>query len=65
MPDDLRISVDAARRDVTTGRGLLVCGYAEEAKCRKIPLEGSIPLADLEARLPGLPKSQEIIFFCA
>lgn len=65
MADDLRIGVDAARRDVTTGRALLVCGYADEAKCRKIPLEGSISLADFEARLPGLPKNQEIIFFCA
>ena len=65
MADDLRIGVDEAHRDVASGAALLVCGYADEAKCRKIPLEGSVTLRELESRAPTLPKSQEIIFFCA
>ena len=65
MADDVRIGVDEARRDVTSGKALLVCGYADEAKCRTLGLDGSISLADFEARVPSLPKSQEIVFFCA
>jgi len=65
MADDLRIEVDDARRDVASRGALLVCAYADEAKCRKIGLEGSITLAELAARLPSLPKSREIVFFCA
>ena len=65
MADDLRIGVEEARGDVTSGKALLVCAYADEAKCRKIGLDGSITLAELESRRPALPKSQELIFFCA
>jgi hypothetical protein len=65
MADDLRIGIDQGRRDVASGRALLVCAYADEAKCRKLALDGSISLAELEARRPSLPKSQEIVFFCA
>jgi hypothetical protein len=65
MADELRIGVAQARPDVASGKALFVCAYADEAKCRKIGLEGSITLAALESRLPALPKGQEIIFFCA
>ena len=65
MADDLRIEVDEARRDVASGRALLVCAYADEAKCRKLALDGSISLQEFESRLPSLPKNQEIVFFCA
>ncbi len=40
-------------------------GYDDDAKCRQIALEGSISLTEFQSRLPALPKSQEIIFFCA
>ena len=65
MTDTVRIGVEDARRDVASGRALLVCAYADEAKCRKLALDGSISLAEFESRLPSLSKSQEIIFFCA
>jgi hypothetical protein len=60
-----RISVEAAHQDVNANRALLVCAYDDEAKCRKVNLEGSISLASFQSRVVSLPKTQEIIFFCA
>ena len=60
-----RIDVATARQKVTTGQALLVCGYEDDAKCRKGRLEGSMPFARFEALAPCLPRTQEIIFYCA
>ena len=64
MADISRISVDEARRKIESGEALLVCVY-DDAKCRKANLDGSIPLSALETRAGTLPKSQELIFYCA
>jgi hypothetical protein len=60
-----RIDVGPARQKVSSGSALLVCGYEDDAKCRKARLEGSIPFARFEALAPTLPKTKEIIFYCA
>ena len=60
-----RIDVGAARKNVSSGQALLVCAYEDDAKCRKGRLEGSIPLARFETMAATLPKTQEIIFYCA
>lgn len=60
-----RIDVSAARQKVVAGQALLVCGYEDDAKCRKGRLEGSMPFARFEAMAASLPKTQEIIFYCA
>jgi hypothetical protein len=60
-----RIDVTSARNKVTAGQALLVCGYEDDAKCRKGRLEGSMPFARFEALASSLPKSKEIIFYCA
>jgi hypothetical protein len=60
-----RIEVDDARRNVRSGKALLVCAYDDEEKCNQARLEGSITLADLRARLASVPKDREIIFYCA
>jgi hypothetical protein len=60
-----RISPAEARRRVQQGQALLVCGYEDESKCRSLALDGSIALADLKRRIHSLPKSQEMIFYCA
>lgn len=60
-----RIDVATAREKVTTGQALLVCGYEDDAKCRKARLEGSMPFARFEALAPSLPNTQEIVFYCA
>jgi hypothetical protein len=65
MADIARIGVEEARKKATGGQALLVCAYADEAKCRMFNLDGSIPLSTFETRAGSLPKSQEIIFYCA
>ncbi len=60
-----RIDVEEARRRVNTGDALLVCGYADDAKCDQIRLEGAISLTQFETRAASLPKDREIIFYCA
>ena len=65
MPDIERIRVEEAHRKTNANQALLVCAYPDEAKCRAINLEGSISLTSFESRVKSLPKTQEIIFFCA
>jgi hypothetical protein len=60
-----RIDVQQARRKVSAGEALLVCGYDDEAKCERIRLEGAISLKQLEARADEVPRDREIIFYCA
>ncbi|MGH7309482.1 MAG: rhodanese-like domain-containing protein [Candidatus Rokuibacteriota bacterium] len=60
-----RIDVATARQHVAAGRALLVCGYEDDAQCRKGRLEGSMPFVRFEAMAASLPKTQEIIFYCA
>jgi rhodanese-related sulfurtransferase len=59
-----RVSVADARAATSEGRALLVCAY-DDAKCARIRLEAAITLRDLEQRVASLPKSREIIFYCA
>jgi hypothetical protein len=44
---------------------LLVCAYDDEAKCRRVQLDGAITLAALEAKRPTLAKDQNLVFYCA
>lgn len=50
---------------IQSGEALLVCAYADEARCRSMQLEGSLTLQEFQARLPDLPKDREIVFYCA
>jgi hypothetical protein len=60
-----RITAEDARRDLETGRAMLVCAYDDDAKCRSVLLEGAITLGQLRAREAGLPIDQELLFYCA
>jgi hypothetical protein len=60
----VRITPQEARQKVQSAQALLVCGYDDEETCRKMKLEGSILLSDLEKKVSQLPKGQEIIFYC-
>ena len=60
-----RISPQDAYPQVTSGKALLVCAYANEKTCSTIMLEGAISLQVFESRLAGLKKDQPIIFYCA
>lgn len=65
MAEAKRISVSAAYPKVKSGKALLVCAYADEAKFQAMRLEGALSLKELEGRLAKLSKDQEIIFYCA
>jgi hypothetical protein len=60
----LVVPPEEAYRKAESGKALLVCAYADEAICETIHLKGGIFLQQLEAKLPTLSKSQEIIFYC-
>jgi hypothetical protein len=64
MVEIQRIGVEEARRELATGRALLVCAYTNEGKCSRMKLDGSITLSELQSRLPSLPQDQELIFYC-
>lgn len=54
-----------AREKVQAGEATLVCAYEEEEKCRKILLDGAIPMATLRADLKNRNKDEELILYCA
>ena len=59
-----RVSVEDARTEARTGRAMLVCAY-DDARCSRIRFEGAITLRELERQAASLPKSQELVFYCA
>lgn len=59
-----RISVIEARKMARTGDAILVCSYDDD-RCKEMLLEGAILKSEFESRLPSLPKTQPIIFYCA
>lgn len=59
------IDPEAARAHMTSSQALLVCAYDSPEKCRANFIDDAIDLQELEARAPGLPLTQEIIFYCA
>lgn len=65
MSDIERVSVEEAHARTTGNQALLVCAYPDEAKYRMFNLEGSISLSSFQARVASLPRTQEIIFYCA
>jgi len=65
MADIERVSVGDARRKVDANEALLVCAYADEAKCRMVNLKGAISLKSFGEHAGALAKTQEIIFYCA
>ena len=65
MAEVTRISVEEARQRTGGGRALLVCGYEDDEKCRKIALDGGMSFTTFRSRVAALPKDQEIIFYCA
>ena len=60
-----RQTPDQARKEVAAGRALLVCAYDDVSKCQTMRLQGAVTLHDLERRLESVPRTQELIFYCA
>ncbi len=63
MAEPIRIPPEVARRKVLSNEAILVCAYEEEAKFRKMHLEGAISLNEFKNRFSLLSKEHEIIFY--
>ncbi len=57
-PSVVRQKLESAAKPV------LVCAYEDEARCGRMKIPGSLTLREFEDRLPFMPWSQEIIFYC-
>jgi len=60
-----RIEPEETRRRMDSGEAMLVCAYESDEKFYNFQLEGAESLNNLRAKLPTVPKEQEIIFYCA
>ncbi len=60
-----RIPPEETRRRVQADDATLVCAYDSDEKFQKNRLEGGLSLAEFKERLPNLPKTRELIFYCA
>ncbi len=65
MAEVARITPQEAHARVSAGKALLVCAYEDPARFAEMRLEGAIPIQEFRARRGGLPRDQEIIFYCA
>ena len=63
MTEPKRITPEEVNEKVKSGKTLLVCAYEDEAKFKKIQLQGAISFNEFKSRLPSLEKSQEIVFY--
>ena len=59
-----RISPKEVYPKLKSGSLLLVCAYEDEAKFKKMQLEGALSLSEFKSKLPGLAKDQEVVFYC-
>ena len=65
MIEPKRITPEEVYQKLKTGKALLVCAYEDEAKFRKVQLQGAISLNEFKSKLPSLAKDQEVVFYCA
>jgi rhodanese-related sulfurtransferase len=63
MAEPKRITPEEVHQKLKAGKALLVCAYEDEAKFKKMHLQGAISLNEFKTRLPSLPKDQEIVFY--
>jgi hypothetical protein len=64
MAEVRRVKPGEARQKVQGGKALFVCAYDSEELCGGMLLEGAMTLGELNSRLGGIAKEQEIIFYC-
>jgi hypothetical protein len=64
MAEVRRVKPGDARQKVQGGKALFVCAYDSEELCGGMLLEGAMTLGELNSRLGGIAKEQEIIFYC-
>jgi len=65
MAEPKRVTSDEIYQRLKSGAVLLVCAYEDDAKFKRLQLQGAISLNEFKSRLPSLAKNQEIVFYCA
>jgi hypothetical protein len=65
MAESIRVIPEEVYEGVKTGKTLLVCAYENDAKFKKMQLQGAISLSEFRSKLPSLSKDQEVVFYCA
>jgi len=60
-----RITVKEAYEKGKSGRALLICAYDSEEKFERYHLGHSFSLHDFTHSLTEIPKTEELIFYCA
>ncbi len=63
MTEPIRVAPEEAYEKVKSGKALLVCAYEDEAKFKKMQIEGAISFNEFKSRLPSIAKDQEIVFY--
>jgi len=60
-----RVRPEEIRGKVQSGEALLVCAYDDDEKFRANHLEKALSLRQFNELQPTLPKTKEIVFYCA
>jgi len=60
-----RVTPEEIYPKLQSGAALLVCAYDNDAKFRRLQLEGAISLEEFTSLRPTLPRDREIVFYCA
>ncbi len=63
MSEPVRIPPEEARGKVLSGEAMLVCAYEDEARFRRLHLEGAVSLREFKDKAASLSRRQEIIFY--
>ena len=63
MAEPMRISPEEVHQELKAGKTLLVCAYEDEAKFKKVRLQGAISFNEFKSKIPSLSKDQEIVFY--
>jgi hypothetical protein len=65
MAEPKRVPPEEIYQGLKSGVALLVCAYDDDAKFKRMQLQGAISLNEFKSELPSLAKDQEIVFYCA
>lgn len=60
-----RLTADEVRQRIEGNDAMLVCAYNDTEKCAQFGIDESTPYPELKSQLDSIPKSKELIFFCA
>lgn len=63
MAEPKRVTPEEVYQRLKSRVALLVCAYDDDAKFKRMQLEGAISFNELKSRLPSLAKDREIVFY--